>query len=536
MSSQPKTNDELLAELQSTQMENAALRVQLAANMPPEFAELQAKLGAIVECSDDAIVSKTLDGIVTTWNKGAERIFGYQAQEMIGKPINIIIPDDRHEEEPNILRQLRAGQRVDHFQTVRRTRDGKLIDVSVTISPIRDVTGKIIGASKIARDISLQKQIQTELEIAKNAAESANQAKDHFLSVLSHELRTPLTPVLGAVSYLERQPDLPQELREQLGMLRRNVETEARLVDDLLDLTRIARGKVQLQHEMVDVHEMLRATILMMQSEIDVKGLELTTALRARNHHVWADAGRLQQVFLNLLSNAVKFTPNRGTIALRTNGDVVAAQIWVEIKDNGIGIEPEMRERLFSAFEQTERSRKFGGLGLGLSIAKSLLDMHGGTIAAASPGVGGGSTFTIQLGTVEPTRSTSQARSPHHLKMSNCRVLLVEDHADTRKVMARLLESFGCKATQAASVAEALAAAELDEFDVLLSDIGLPDGTGGQIMMQLKRKMPIKGIAVSGFGQDEDLQRSRDAGFETHLIKPVNLQMLWETIGRVTAA
>jgi PAS domain S-box-containing protein len=481
-------------------------------------------------------MARTLEGIVTTWNMGAQRIFGYTPEEIIGKPINIIVPDDRQEEEPNILRQIRAGQRVDHFQTKRRRKDGRIIDVSVTISPIRDLAGKIIGASKIARDITLEKQFQSELEAAKTAAEQANFAKDHFLSVLSHELRTPLTPVLGAVSYFERQTNLPAELREQLGMLRRNVETEARLVDDLLDLTRIARGKVKLHREVMDAHEALRTCISMMQNEIENKGLELTMGLRAKNHHVWADAGRLQQVFLNLLSNAVKFTPSGGNITIRSNGDAPAEKIWFEIKDTGVGIDPQMHGRLFNAFEQTEDSRKLGGLGLGLSIAKSLVDMHGGTIGAASPGIGGGSTFTVELSTVEPQRSSSRPSNEPIKDMPRCRVLLVEDHADTRKVMARLLESFGCDVTEAASVAEALAAAQKDNFNVLLSDIGLPDGTGMEIMNELRGRMDIKGIAVSGFGQDEDLARSRAAGFETHLIKPVNLQTLRDTIGKVTAA
>jgi len=536
MSSQPKTHEQLLAELSSVQQENSALRAQIAAHPPAQLAEVQAKLAAIVESSDDAIVGKTLEGIITTWNMGAERIFGYRSEEVIGRAINIIIPPDRQSEEPEILRQIRAGNRVDHFETVRMTKDGRLIDVSVTISPIRDDTGTLVGASKIARDVTLQKRIQKELEEAKNEAESANRAKDHFLSVLSHELRTPLTPVLGALSYMERQPDLPEELRSELGMLRRNVQTEARLVDDLLDITRITRGKLKLHLEVVDVHEALRASIGMMQSEIDGKDLELTTALRAKLHDVWADAGRLQQIFLNLLSNAVKFTPIGGSIGVRTSnlppGDVLS----IEFNDNGVGIEPQMHERLFAAFEQSEHSRKMGGLGLGLSISKSLAEMHGGTLTASSPGVGGGSTFKVELKSVQSQTAAATSSTPAGNLLTRCRVLLVEDHVDTRRVMVRLLKSFGCTVTEASSVAEALAAADRADFDVLLSDIGLPDGSGTQIMTELKSRKPIKGIAVSGYGQDMDLERSREAGFEMHLIKPVNLQTLRDSIRRVTAA
>jgi CheY-like chemotaxis protein len=253
-------------------------------------------------------------------------------------------------------------------------------------------------------------------------------------------------------------------------------------------------------------------------------------------HHVWADAGRLQQIFLNLLSNAIKFTSPGGAIAVRTNAEQQSSRLTVEVKDNGIGIDPEMQKRLFNAFEQNEQSRRLGGLGLGLSIAKSLIDLHGGNITASSPGVGGGSTFRVELNTVQPTIAPDSTITPANAPVAACRVLLVEDHLDTRKVMARLLQSFGCAVTEAASVAEALSAADRNEFDVLLSDIGLPDGTGNQIMTELKQRRPIKGIAVSGFGQDEDIKRSRDAGFEMHLIKPISLQILRETIRRVTAA
>jgi len=536
MNRQNKTHEQLLAELRAVQQESSALKARIDTQMPADLVQVQARLAAIVESSDDAIVSKTLEGIITTWNRGAQRIFGWQANEVVGKPINIIIPPDRQNEEPNILRQIRSGQRVDHFETVRMTKDGRLLDVSVTISPIRDANGVVVGASKIARDITLQKQIKKELQEAKDSAEEANRAKDHFLSVLSHELRTPLTPVLGALSYLERQQDLPEELRSQLGMLRRNVQTEARLVDDLLDLTRITRGKLKLHYEVVDVHDALRAAIGMMQNEIDGKDLELSTALRAKMHHVWADAGRLQQIFLNLLSNAIKFTATGGFIAVRSNADQQNNRLTVEVNDNGIGIDAETQKRLFNAFEQNEQSRRLGGLGLGLSIARSLIELHGGNITASSPGVGGGSTFRVQLNTVQPTIASGSTNSPANAPMATCRVLLVEDHLDTRKVMARLLQSFGCAVTEAASVAEALSAADRNEFDVLLSDIGLPDGTGNQIMTELKQRRPIKGIAVSGFGQDEDIKRSRDAGFEMHLIKPISLQILRDTIRRVTAA
>jgi PAS domain S-box-containing protein len=496
--------------------------------------EAQARLAAIVESSDDAIVSKTLEGIITTWNSGAVRIFGYTAAEAIGRSITMLVPNDRQDEEPQILARLRVGERVDHYETVRVRKDGRLIEVSVTISPIRDGQGRIIGASKIARDITDQKRFQAELRAAKEAAEAANRAKDHFLSVLSHELRTPLTPVLAAVSALSSSQSVrPEEWREHLDMIRRNVETEARLVDDLLDLTRIARGMLQLHFEVSDAHAALRNAVTMFQAEIDAKRLAVTFALHARDYHVWADAGRLQQVFLNLLSNAVKFTPDEGSILVRSSND--GGRLTIEVSDNGIGIDADVLPRLFSAFEQGERSvhRRFGGLGLGLSIVRSLMELHKGSVTASSGGKNKGATFVISLATVAaaPARAAEPA-GPHPGK-TPVRILLVEDHQDTRNVLARLLTKFGCAVTAAGSVKEALAVSDGREFDLLVSDIGLPDGTGMDVMRHMRKNTQLKGIALSGFGQDEDLRQSREAGFETHLTKPVNFQMLRDVIERL---
>src|SRR5688572_73052 len=482
--------------------------------------EAQAHLAAIVASSDDAIVSKTLDGVVTSWNEGARRIFGYAAEEIVGRPITVIIPKERLDEEPRILARLRAGERVDHFETVRQTKDGRLIDVSVTISPVRDSTGRIVGASKIARDITMQRQVQRELIAAKEAAESASRAKDHFLSVLSHELRTPLTPVLAAMSFLEtRAHELPEEMRDQIGMVRRNVETEARLVDDLLDVTRISRGKVRLHFESVDLHEALRSAVGMWQAEFAAKELKVTLMPRATRHHVWADPGRLQQVFLNLLSNAVKFTPDGGTIVVRTSdlrpragsdgvGEDDETDNWVRVQviDTGMGIEAGLLERLFRPFEQGERTGGFAGLGLGLSIARSLTEMHGGTIAADSKGPGRGATFTVDLATMQPAEQPAAASgeapapgSPESPAGAPCRILLVEDHVDTRVVMERLLRNCGFQVSSAGTVAEALSMADRQEFDVLISDIGLPDGSGTEVIRHLRQRRPIRGIALSGY-------------------------------------
>jgi PAS domain S-box-containing protein len=503
----------------------------------------QARLAAIIESSDDAIVSKTLDGVITSWNKGAERIFGWAADEVVGKSITVIIPQDRLHEEPVILSRIRSGERVDHFETIRQRRDGRLINVSVTISPVRDETGRIIGVSKIARDITPQKRFEQELRAAKDAAErardeaeAANRAKDHFLSVLSHELRTPLTPVLGAISMMERDGTVPAHLAGPVAMIRRNVETEARLVDDLLDLTRITRGKITLHPEVVDVHAVLRDVAAMFQSEADEKKLGVTLSLHADHHHVWVDAGRFQQVLLNLVSNAVKFTPPGGSIALRTSNE--NGTVKIEVADTGIGIEPEVMPRLFRPFEQGEVgvTRQFGGLGLGLSIVKALVEMHKASVSVASEGRGKGTTFTLRVNAVTgggEAQKEAQDR-PAAATRKTLRILLVEDHPDTRFVLSRLLAGLGFEVTAAGSVKEAVQAAADRQFDLLLSDIGLPDGSGMDVMRQIANRHKVKGIALSGYGQDEDLRRSREAGFVTHLTKPVNLQTLQDAIRKVT--
>jgi PAS domain S-box-containing protein len=501
-------------------------------------AEVQAKLAAIIESSDDAIISKTLDGVIRTWNRGAERIFGFTAEEAVGQPLLIIIPPDRHSEEPQILERLRRGERIDHYETVRRRKDGTLIDVSVTVSPIRDSTGTIVGASKIARDITGQKRIQRELEAAKEAAETASRAKDHFLSILSHELRTPLTPALGGVSILEGRDDLPDDVREQLTLIRRNIETQARLVDDLLDLTRISRGIIELHFETVDVHAALRGAVGVFQKELEAKELTVTMALHAREYHAWADPSRIQQVFFNLLSNAIKFTPPGGSIALRSRTDA-KGRLMLTITDTGIGIDPQTLSRLFHPFEQgpqSAASRRYGGLGLGLSITRSLLQMHQGTIRALSEGSGRGSTFEILLPTIIASASPSDDQGNRaDIKKMHLRVLLVEDHEDSRRVLARVLEGFGCTVFAAGTVGEALLLAENRDFDLLVSDIGLPDGSGVDLMRAIRHRHrhQIKGIALSGFGQAEDLKRSEEAGFEVHLTKPVNLKALQEVIEKV---
>jgi len=359
---------------------------------------------------------------------------------------------------------------------------------------------------------------------ARAESDRANRAKDSFLAMLSHELRTPLTPVLTSVLALEASDDLPAELRASLQMIRRNVELEARLIDDLLDLTRVSKGKVQLNLEEVDAHLLLRSALEICKADIDKKNLALVMEFAAEKASLQADPARLQQIFWNLIKNAVKFTPEGGRLEIRTeNRD---GQLRVEVSDSGMGIDAETLPKIFNAFEQGARAQ-LGGLGLGLAISKALVETHHGTLIAESEGPGKGATFTVVFPLSEMTADAKQNASPSvpaaHKSM---RVLLVEDHEDTNRSLTQLLRRRGYYVQPAHSVQAALEAAAHERFDVLISDIGLPDGSGIDLMEKLKNAHPIFGIALTGFGMEEDLRKSHDVGFNHHLVKPVDLNRL----------
>jgi PAS domain S-box-containing protein len=492
------------------------------------------RLAAIVDSSDDAIVGKDLNSIVTSWNSGAERLFGYSANEMIGTSIMRLIPPDRQAEENEILTRIRNGQRVDHFETVRMRKDGQFIDVSVTISPIKDVTGNVIGASKVARDIGERKRGEEKLQAAKTAAEKASKAKDDFLALLSHELRTPLTPALVAASYLAEHEDLLPEFREEVTAIWRNVQLEAHLIDDLLDVTRITRGKIEMHHEAVDVHRLLHTAVQIAQNDILEKQIELAIDLCATNHYIWADPVRIQQVFWNLLNNAVKFTPKGGRVTIRSSNE--GGQFVFEINDTGIGIEAERQSRIFEAFDQGELSitRQFGGLGLGLTISKTLLDLHGGRISVQSEGKNRGTTFRVFLDLLrEPLVVSTDGADGDTTATRSLHLLLVDDHTDTRLVLSRLLSKCGHEVATTDSEQGALKLIESGRFDALISDIGLPDGDGYDLVREAKRRQPLSAIALSGYGTEEDVRRSLEAGFDYHLTKPVDLNGLRSLLQKI---
>ncbi len=423
---------------------------------------------------------------------------------------------------PFVVDELRA--RVRNQVVEARVRDTLQHELA---SQTEDLT-------ELAQEITIRTR---ELQGAKEAAEAANEAKDRFLAVLSHELRTPLTPVLAAVINLESEPSLRPELRPTLEMIRRNIELESRLIDDLLDLTRVTRGKLQLNLEAVDVHELLRHAVQICVSAAAHKQLTVLQEFSATVSTVHADSGRLLQVIWNLIQNAVKFTPDHGRIEVRTR-DGKERCIRIEIVDNGIGIEPEVMPKIFDAFEQgdTAISRRFGGLGLGLSVAKALVDAHGGTIMATSGGLDRGTTLVIEMLTTTDVPAGVKNPDVAVPPPKPLRILLVEDHEDTRTALTRLLARWGYAVETADSVKAAREKAEEGEFDILVSDLGLPDGTGLELMTALRaRSNALLGIAISGFGMEQDVARSLEAGFSEHLTKPVAGRKLRDAIERIAS-
>lgn len=404
------------------------------------------------------------------------------------------------------------------------------------------VQGEI--ANRLIAETALR-GVNDQLRSATHVAERANKAKDDLLAALSHELRMPLTPVLIAAAALREDQRLPADVRERLGMIERNITLEARLVDDLLDLTKISHGKLHLRAELCDAHFLIGLALEIVQEEAREKDITIERILTAPHSMLMADPARFQQVVWNLLRNAVKFTPRGGRVSVRTaNGGPTKTSRWLrlEVTDTGIGIDPSALEHIFLPFEQGSHGgdHRFGGVGLGLAIARTVVLLHGGRITAESAGINRGATFTVELpGAIEshhdaspPGRTGAQARD----KPRSLRLLVVDDHMSTLTALAQVLRHDGHQIAAARSVAEALAVAAGKTFDLVISDLGLPDGTGNELMAQLRDRYGLRGIALSGYGMEEDLARSSAAGFIKHLIKPVPIDELRRAVASLEPA
>jgi PAS domain S-box-containing protein len=517
------------------------------------------RLAAIVASSDDAIIGKDLSSIITSWNTGAERIFGYTAEEMIGTSVMRLIPAERQAEEIDILSRIRRSERVDHFETVRVTKDGRRLNLSITVSPIKDSTGKVVGASKVARDITDQKNAQAALQKAMEDAEKINQErlqlldserdarsqaerasrmKDEFLATLSHELRTPLNAVLGWANILQMNVSDAEELKQAHEAIARNARSQAQIIDDLLDMSRIISGKVRLDVQRVDLPAVLNASIDTVRAGADAKGVHLETRMApVEGLRISGDPNRLQQVFWNLLNNAIKFTPTGGRVQVRL--ERTGSQLEIRVADSGEGIAPEFLPYVFDRFQQADASttRRHGGLGLGLAIVKQLIELHGGSVEARSDGAGRGAVFILRLPLnatysdceEEPRRPDAarrEAASLPEISLSHIHALVVDDEPDARQVVKRILEMAGARVTAAGSAAEAMSRILEDRPDVLVCDIGMP-GEDGYALIQRIRAMEGDGerslpaVALTAYVRTEDRTKAIRYGFQNHLGKPI---------------
>jgi len=492
----------------------------------------------------DAVMLTDVDGRITFLNQAAQKLTGWSHQEALGKPatavFNIINENSRERVESPVDKVLRLGLiagLANHTVLIRK--DGGEVPIDDSGAPIREPGGSTRGVVLIFRDFSERKAAEKKLIEANFALDAANRAKDQFLAALSHELRTPLTPVLAILTNWEVSDRFPGSLLADVQMLRRNVEMEARLIDDLLDLNRIVAGKMSLNLELVDVHELVRSVLTIFDSRINERQLKVFAGLNAARHYVKGDPARLQQVFSNVLSNAIKFTGREGNISIRSE-DYTQGRLILKFKDDGIGMASEILNRVFKPFEQGVEVGKYGGMGLGMAISKALVDAHAGTITAESGGAGQGTQFTVVLPSISASAlKLPTAKDPHIVTRQNPQeisILLVEDHEDSAEIMSRLLREKGYSVQTVGTVGEALKILGEREFSLLISDIGLPDGSGIDLIRQVRSVSAIPAIALTGFGMERDLERYRESGFDAQLTKPVNFTRLEMTINQFFGA
>jgi PAS domain S-box-containing protein len=495
----------------------------------------QALLAAVVSGSDDAIISKTLDGVIRSWNAGAERIFGYTEEEALGQSIHLIIPEELRDEELTILARLRRGERIEHFETVRVAKDGRRIDISLTVSPVLDKSGHIFGASKVARDVTDRKRAEVALRRSEEQLREADRRKDDFLAMLGHELRNPLAAIRTAIELASRLDFSEPRLDRILAVLERQSVHVGRLVDGLLEVSRIARGKIVLEKRIIDAREVLGAVTHDRQAEIARRGLELVVDLGEDPLWISGDSVRLIQVLDNLISNATKFTDPPGTISVTIERDEESGTI--SVRDTGAGIAPEMLEHIFEPFHQGPQAivRSAGGLGLGLALAREIMLLHGGSIEARSPGPGRGAELRVCMPIASPPRH--ELEPPPTAPTPPRRILIVEDNADAAQMLGALMEMQGHDVSVVGTGGAALDVLRERGADIVLCDLGLPGMTGYELAREIRsdetlRALPL--VAVTGYGQPGDRRRTSEAGFDAHLTKPVALEQIGSVLRLLT--
>jgi PAS domain S-box-containing protein len=495
-------------------------------------------LAAIVDSSDDAIISKDLSGIVTSWNAAAVRMFGYSASEMVGRSIRTIIPADRQQEEDTVLSRLRRGERVEHFETIRRRKDGTVVAVSLTVSPILAPDGSILGASKIARDISDRVRAEEERQRLLTVAQEASRLKDEFLATLSHELRTPLNAIVGYIRMMRSDLLTGEKRARAMETVARNVTSLSQIVEDVLDVSRIISGKIRLDVQQVDLNPIVQNAVESVRPAAGAKGVQLVTIIDPRTPVVSGDPERLQQILWNVLSNAVKFTGRSGKVQVRL--EQVHSHVEITVSDTGVGIAREFLPHVFDRFRQADSGMDRGtpGLGLGLAITRHLVELQGGRIFADSEGAGKGATFRIELpcrtvDTVNTLDAREHPRTPHdndHIAvplLHGTRILAVDDDRDALALVREILEATGATVSTAESGADALAALQRNIPDVLLADLGMPQMTGFDLIEQVRRSddpriRAIPAAALTAYARSEDRTRALRSGFHLHLAKPVD--------------
>jgi two-component system, chemotaxis family, CheB/CheR fusion protein len=482
-------------------------------------------LAAAVQHSDDAIITKTLDGMITTWNPGAEQIFGYPAREAVGSPILIIVPPEHEHEEAAILARLRAGERVSHYETLRRRKDATLVNVSLSVSALKDELGHVTGASMIARDITQQKLAQLEIKAQAEALREMDRRKDEFLAILSHELRNPLAPIRQAAAISATSKASDDQRRWATEVIRRQVQTMSLLLDDLLDVSRITRGTLQLRATETNLLEVIKAAIETARPLIDTRGHRFEVQSPRDAVLFQADPLRLAQVLSNLLTNAAKYTHSGGSIRLVAEAN--PRSIVMRVEDNGIGIDPAVLPHIFTMFSQGPDVQEHaeGGLGIGLALAKGLVELHGGSIDARSAGLGCGSTFTVTLpnrpvGATVALAETSSTSAPQKR-----RVLVADDNRDAADSLAMLLRMEGHDVRVVYDGVKAIEAIRENPPEIALLDIGMPEMNGYDVARTVRKLFPkgrLRLIAVTGWGQKHDVTRAMDAGFDSHFTKPID--------------
>ncbi|MEO5987367.1 MAG: PAS domain S-box protein [Candidatus Eisenbacteria bacterium] len=499
-----------------------------------------AHFAAIVTSSNDAIISKTLDGIITSWNPAAERMFGYAAAEAIGQPIAMLVPPAKTDEEHEFMRRLRSGGRIDNITTVRLKKGGGLINVALTISPVRDESGNIIGASKTARDVTEREQLLASEQAARARAEEANRLKDEFLATVSHELRTPLNAILGWAQLLGGGSLDKEQSRHAIGVIERNALTQAQVIEDILDISRIITGKLRLNIQSLMPAAVIESALESIRPAADAKRVELRPLLDPAAGPISGDPSRLQQIVWNLLANALKFTGSGGRVEIRL--ERINSHIEIVVTDSGEGIAAEFLPYVFDRFRQADgsSSRDSSGLGLGLAIVRHLVELHGGRVNASSPGKGQGATFTVRLplrvlheklsseDRVHPTVASRESlrRLEGAPRLIGARILVVDDEPDSRELLRHVLETCGAEVQVADSAGKGLEVVLEWRPDLIVSDIGMP-GEDGYTFIRRVREWEqavgarIPAVALTAYARSEDRMRALKAGFQVHVSKPI---------------